>query len=162
MRERGRVFFWAVLSCSPCGLVKAGRALESVSDAWADIGRADVTFELGLLHQLGGLFASAAEEEITAGGVERIGQVADGAEACGVDGSHVAKAKDDDRWKGIQVAKDLGEFVGGSEEEWPVDAVDRCIGRNVFALQDVFAAVFDVVFRDTGDSRGPGNFSNEH
>jgi len=50
-------------SCVLSGLIEAGSALEGVSDAWADVFCADVTLEFGLLHELGGLFARAAEQQ---------------------------------------------------------------------------------------------------
>ena len=47
--------------CGMSGLVEAGGALKSVSDAWADILGTDVALKFGLIHQFGGLFAGAAE-----------------------------------------------------------------------------------------------------
>ena len=61
-----------------CAIETRG-ALECVGDAWADIFRADVAFKFGLLHELGGLFAGAAEQQGATGGVQRVGKVADGA-----------------------------------------------------------------------------------
>ena len=74
----------------PCPLETRG-ALECVGDARTDIFRADVTLEFGLMHEFGGLFASAAEQQRAAGGVECVGEIADGAEARGIDGSHVSQ-----------------------------------------------------------------------
>jgi hypothetical protein len=61
--ERGSHFVGVVFHYKLFSLVEAVSALEGLGDAWAYIGRADVTFELGLLHQLGGLFAGTAEQQ---------------------------------------------------------------------------------------------------
>lgn len=101
-----------------CGLfrfVDCGSAGDGVGDARADIFRAHVAFEFGLLHELGGLFAGAAEEEMAAGGVQAVGEFANGAEAGSVDGSHVAEAKNDDGRESVDAADDFVEFVGGAK-----------------------------------------------
>src|SRR5580704_9018422 len=123
---------WLSLSC----VIKIRGALEGVSNARADVFRAHMTFEFGLLHELGGLFARATEQERPAGGVQRVGQVADGAKTGGVDGRHVAEAQDYDGRQGIDLAENFREFVGCAEQEWSVDAEDRCVRRDVFSLQD--------------------------
>ena len=61
--ERGSDFIGFVVSSGVSSLVKAGGALEGVGDAWADVCWADVAFEFGLLHELGGLFARATEQQ---------------------------------------------------------------------------------------------------
>ena len=53
--------FSIILRC-----VEIRGALEGVSNARADVFRAHVAFEFGLLHELGGLFAGAAEQQRTA------------------------------------------------------------------------------------------------
>jgi len=63
--------------------------LYRIGNAFADIFRADMAFEPGLMHELCGLFAGAAEQKRSAGSLERVCQVADGAKASGVNGSHV-------------------------------------------------------------------------
>jgi hypothetical protein len=59
--ERGSRFVGVVFHYKLFSLVEAVSALEGLGDAWAYIGSPDVTFELGLLHKLGGLFACTAE-----------------------------------------------------------------------------------------------------
>jgi hypothetical protein len=61
--ESGRRFFGATICAGLNCLMEAGGSLEGVGDAWADVCWADVAFEFGLLHELGGLFAGTAEEE---------------------------------------------------------------------------------------------------
>jgi len=56
----------------------------------------------------------------------------------------------------------LGKLVRGSEKKRSVNPVNNRIVGEVFSLQDVHAAVFDIVFRDA-DSRGrPRNLANKH
>jgi len=65
-------------------------AFQSRGNARAYVSRADVLFKFGLVHQAGGLFARAAEDEAAAGGVNGVGQAFQGLQACGVNGRHVA------------------------------------------------------------------------
>ena len=125
-----------------------------MGDAGADVFRADVAFEFGMLHEFGGLFAGATEEEMAAGGVEAVGEFADGAEASGVDGGHVAKTEDDDGREGTDVVGDFLELVGGAEEKWSVNAIDDGVVGDVLALEDVDGAVSNVIAGDAGDGSG--------
>src|SRR5689334_7132022 len=102
-------------------VVNLGGALEGLGDAGANIFGADVALEFGLLHELGGLLAGAAEQQRAAGFVKLVGKIFDRTEAGGVDGSHVAEAQDDNGWQGVQRIENVGEFVGGAEEEWSVN-----------------------------------------
>src|SRR5258708_19942466 len=90
------------------------------------------------------------------------GKVLDGAEASGVDGGDIAQGQDDNGRQGLQRIENVGELVRGAEEKRPVNAEDRGVIRNVLALQDVDAAVFDVIASDARDGRGARDFADEH
>jgi hypothetical protein len=66
-------------------------------DARTNIFNAYVAFERGLLHELRRLVPGPAEKQRPAGGVNLIGQVANGAEPGSVDGGHISQAQNDDR-----------------------------------------------------------------
>src|SRR4029077_17112234 len=70
--------------------------LQGFRDAPADIFRADVTLKLCLLHELRRLFSSAAEKQRAPRVVKRVREIADGAQAGGVNRGHVSQTKDDD------------------------------------------------------------------
>ncbi len=78
----------------------------------ADVGLADVLFEFGLVHELGGLGASAAADEGAAGGVKFVGEILEGEQAGGVDGGHVAETEDDHRRQVVKVVSNVGKRVG--------------------------------------------------
>ena len=125
------------------------RPLQRFRDTRANIFGADVASKFRLGHELRGLFPRAAEQKRTAGLVKLIGKIFYGAEARGIDGRHIAQAEDDDGRQRVQRIDDLRKFIGGSEEKWPVDAKNGRVLRNVLALQDVDAAIFDVIARDS-------------
>ncbi len=54
-------------------------------------------FEFSLLHQARGLLPRAAQNQSPAGGVHGVGKIFESLQAGGVDGGHIAEAKDDDR-----------------------------------------------------------------
>ena len=143
-------------------MVDLGGAFQSFRDARADIFSSDMAFKLGLLHKLRGLLAGTAQQEGATGFVELVGQVFNGAEPGRVDRSHVAQAQDDDRREGVQRIENLCKLVRGAEKKRPVDAEDRSVFRNVLALQDVHAAVFNIIASDARDRCGPRNFADEH
>ncbi len=91
-----------------------------------------------------------------------VGKIFDSAKAGGVDGGHIAQAQDDNGRQGFQRVENVGELVRGAEEKWPVNAEDRGVLGNVLALQDVDAAVFDVIAGNARDGGGARNFANEH
>ena len=62
-----------------------------------------MALEFGLLHQLRWLFARAAQEQLPPGGVNAIGEFANGAEARGVNGGHVAQSQNHDGRQFVQV-----------------------------------------------------------
>ena len=53
------------------------------------------------------------------------------------------------------------DFVGRAEQERSVDAEDGDVVGDVFVLQDVDAAVFDVIVGDLRDGRGGGDAADE-
>src|SRR6266404_8374665 len=136
------------LWCCVALLVHLGGALDGFGDAGANIFGADVTFEVGLLHELGGLFARAAKQQGTAGFVKLIGKIFDCAQAGGVDGGHVAQSQDDNGRQGIQRIENISELVRGAEEKRAMNAEDSDVIGKVLTLQDVDAAVFDVIACD--------------
>src|SRR5260370_33051801 len=71
--------------------VQISGALQGVRNVRANIFGADVTFEVGLLHELGGLLAGTAEQQGTAGVVKLGGKIFDWAKAGGGDAGHVAQ-----------------------------------------------------------------------
>src|ERR1700730_5547717 len=143
-------------------LVHLGGAVEGFGDAGANVLGADVAFEFGLAHELGGLFAGTAEQKRAAGFVKLVGEIFYGTEAGGVDGGHVAQGQDDNGRQRVQRIENVCEFVGRSEEKWSVNAVDSRVLGNVLTLQDVDAAVFDVIAGDARDGGGTRDFANKH
>src|SRR5215470_5792701 len=118
-------------------LVDGVRACDGIGDAGADVFRADMALEFGMFHELSGLLACAAEEKVAARGMEAVSEFADGSETCGVDGGHVAEAKNDDGRKAVDIVRNLVELIGCPEEKWAVHAINDSVVGNVFALKDV-------------------------
>ena len=52
-------------------------------------------------------------------------------------------------------------FVGGTEQKRPVDAEDRRVIRDVFVLQNVHAAVFNILVGHLGNRGGGGDAADE-
>src|SRR5258708_5602044 len=94
-------------------VVNLAGAGEGAFDIRLDVFLADVFGEFGLLENLAGLGASAAEQESTAGFAQTIGEDFDGVEAGGVDGGHVAEAEDDYRGELVDMVGGIDEFIGG-------------------------------------------------
>src|SRR5262245_459057 len=141
-------------------MVDSLRASDSVGDAGANIFCTYMAFEFGLLHELGRLLTSAAEKQMAAGGMEAVGEFANGAETGGVDGGHVTQTENDNGWEGVDVAGDFIDLVGRTEKKWSMNTVDDGVIRNVLTLKHVDRAVGNVIARDTGDGGGTGNFAN--
>src|SRR6266851_6438077 len=120
----------------------------------ADVFFSDYLGELGLVDQLRGLFAGAAEDQRPFAGVQLLGDVFQGEEAGSVEGGHVAKAQDHDRRQLVQVLGDDGDFVCRAEQERAVDAEDGGVVGNVFVLENVHAAIFNVVVGDLREGGG--------
>src|SRR5260370_6566411 len=127
----------------------------------ADIFRAHYFFELGLMNQAGGLFARYGENEGSIVGVKLTGNFLDGEKSGGIKCSHVAKTQNHHRRQRVQVLSDRVDFVGGAKQKRSVDAEDGGIVRNVLVLEDVHAAVFDVLVGDLGNGWGGGNAADE-
>src|SRR5260370_37824009 len=72
-------------------------ALDRLGDAAANIFRADMPFELRMLHQSRRLFPCAAEQQRTPGFMQRVREVANGAKAGGVNGGPVSPTHKHDR-----------------------------------------------------------------
>src|SRR5579883_1673260 len=142
--------------------VDFGGAGEGGGDAGADIVGSDVAFEFGLMHERGGLLAGTAKQQRAARSMERVGEIAQCAEPGGINRSHVAKPENDDGRQRVNGAENLREFVSCAEQEWPVDAKNRGIGRNILALQYVDPAVLHVILRDAGNRGSARNFADEH
>ena len=62
----------------------------------------------------------------------------------------------------IEFVENIRKLVGCAEEKWAVDSIDRRVGRDVFALEDMLAAILDVVFGDARDGGRPRNLADEH
>src|SRR4029077_1729235 len=107
-----------------------------------------------------GLLAGAAEQERAAGFVKLVGKIFDGAETGGVNRGHVAQAQDDNGRQGAQRIENFGEFVSSAEKKWPVNAEDRGVLGNVFALQDMDAAVFHIIASNARDGGSTRNFAD--
>src|SRR5215467_2510737 len=105
-------------------LVDDACAGDGFGDAGANVFRANVAFKFGLLHELSGLLACAAEEQVTAGGVEAVREFADSSEAGGIDRGHVAEAENDNGRERLDVVCDFVELVGGAEEKRAVNTID--------------------------------------
>src|SRR6185437_1462236 len=141
--------------------VQSACAVERCSYIGADVFRANVLFKLGLFHELGGLWRSAAQDQSPAGSMDAIGQIFQSANSGGVNRGHVAQANDDD---GGQLRNALYQFihlVGGAKQEWPVDAENGDVRRNFLVLQDVNASLFHICVGNLGDGCGVGDFSDE-
>ena len=63
------------------------------------------------------------------------------------------------RWSSCEAIS--WSLLGRAEEKRPVDAEDGDVGRNLFVLQDVRAALAEVFVGDAGDGGGGGHFANE-
>src|ERR1700730_4857204 len=111
-----------------------GRTLQVFTNAPAYIFRADVAFELRLLHQLRRLLARSAEKQGTARSVQRVRQIADGAQAGGVNRGHVPQTKDNNGRQSIDGMENVSELVGGPKKKRAVNPVNNRIVRNVLAL----------------------------
>src|SRR5947207_14477684 len=137
-------------------------ALQGLRNARADILLADVPLEIGLLHQLRGLFAGAAQKQGASRSLQRVRQVADSAEPGGVDRGHISQAQDNNGWQGVDGMEDVGKLVRGSEKKRSMNPVNNRIVGEVFSLRDVHAAVFDIVFRDGPRRCRSRNAANTH
>src|SRR5690349_5001371 len=62
-----------------------------------------------------------------------------------IEGRHVAKTNDHNWRQPMHVLGDQGDLVGGTEQERTVNTENGCVVGDVFVLQDVHSAVFDVV-----------------
>jgi hypothetical protein len=142
--------------------IHVGCAGQSVTDAWTDIFRSDVSLEFGLLHELRGLFSCTAQQQRSTGLVNLIGEIPNSTETGRIDRGHITQTEDNNRWQGVQAVQDIGELIGGSEQERTVDAIYRRILRNVPALQDVRAPVLDIISRHPRDGGGSLYFADEH
>src|SRR6267378_6057414 len=111
-----------------------GRTLQCFTNAAAYIFRADVAFELRLLHQLRGLFARSAEKQGASRSVQRVRQIANGAQAGGVNRGHVPQTKDDDGRQFIDGMENVRELVGRAKKKRAMNAVNNRVVRNVLAL----------------------------
>src|SRR6266566_7543235 len=123
-------------------------ALQGFRNARADILLADVPFEIGLLHQLRGLFAGAAQKQGASRSLQGVRQVADSAESGSIDRGHISQAQDNNGWQGVDGMEDVGKLVGGPEKKRSVNPVNNGVVRDILTLKDVHAAVLDIVFRD--------------
>src|SRR6266567_4664328 len=135
--------------------------LQRFGNASANVFSADVAFELGLLHELRGLFARAAKEQRASRIMQRVREVADGAEPRGVNRGHVPQAQDNDGRQGVDGMENIRELVRRAEEKWPMNPVNNRVVRNILSLQDVHAAVFDVIFRHWTYRGGSRYLANE-
>src|SRR6267154_996701 len=61
----------------------------------------------------------------------------------------------------MQVFRDYRDFVGGSKQEWAVDAEDRSIVGDVFVLEYVHAAILNILVGDLRDGGGRGDTADE-
>src|SRR5215471_20809447 len=141
-------------------LVDDACAGDGFGDAGANVFRANVAFKFGLLHKLSGLLACAAEEQVTAGGMEAVREFADSSEAGGIDGSHVAKAENDNGRERLDVFRDFVELVGGAEEKRAVNAIDDSVVGDVLALKDMDGTVGHVIAGDASDGGGTGDLAD--
>src|SRR5690349_18606610 len=64
-----------------------------------------------------------------------------------IEGRHVAKTNDHNWWQPMHVLGHKGNLVRGTEQERAVDAENGRVVGDVFVLQNMHAAVFDVVVR---------------
>ena len=58
-------------------------------------------------------------------------------------------------------SSDYRDFVGGSKQEWAVDAEDRSIVGDILVLEYVHAAILDILVSDLRDGGGRGDTANE-
>src|SRR6266852_4093281 len=130
-----------------------GGALQRFGDAVANIFRADVAFELRLLHQLRRLFTRSAQKQRASRSVQRVGKIANGAQASGVNRGHIAETKDNDGRQFIDGMENVSELVRSAKKKRAMNAVNNRVVRNILALQDVYAAVFHIVLGHGAHSR---------
>src|ERR1700728_1881838 len=89
--------------------------------------------------------------------MEAIGELLEGVQAGGVEGSHIAQAEDHNTGKSDEVFGSFLEFLRCSEEKRSVNTEDGDIGRDFFVLQDMRLAIAEVVGCDGFDGGGFGN-----
>src|SRR5207249_96840 len=123
--------------------------------------RTDVAFELRLLHQLRGLLARTAEKQRASRGVQRVREIANSAQACGVNRGHVAQTKDNNGRQLVEGMQNVRELIGCAKKEWPMNTVNNRVVRNVLSLKDMDTAVFYIVLGYRAYCGGPRNFANE-
>ena len=93
--------------------------------------------------------------------VQAVGQVFNGLQAGGINSGHIAQAKDYHGRQFVNALQEFGELVGGAKQEWPMDADDGGVIGNVLVLQDVDAAVVDVIRGHLGNRGCRGDFADE-
>jgi hypothetical protein len=113
---------------------------QSHGNTRADVACADVLLKFGLMHQAGGLFAGAAEDEAAACRVHSIGQVFESLQAGGVDGRHVSETQHNDGREFRDALDQFVDFIGGAKKKRAVDAEDGHVGRDLFVLKDMHVA----------------------
>ena len=82
--------------------------------------------------------------------------------AGGIDGGHITQSQNDDWRQRGQMIQDVGELIRGAEQEWAMNAIHRGVLGNVSALQDVRAAILDVIARYPADGGGSRDLPDEH
>src|SRR5579863_9279452 len=129
-------------------LLDFSRAGEGLLHVGQNIFRADALEKFRSREKLRRLIARATHEEYFARFVQTLREAFECVDSGGIERRHITEAQDDNVAKMTEVARSFGQLLGGSEEEWPVDAEDRHIGGDVLILQDVGLPVAEVVTRD--------------
>ena len=117
--------------------------------------------EFGLVHETRGLLARTTEKHRPTGGAKAAGQILERCQPRGINRGHIPQAQDHNGRQLVETVCYLGDLVGYSEEKWPVDAEHGDIRGNLFVLQNMDSAVFDVFVCYLRNGGGDGNLSNE-
>ena len=113
------------------------------------------------MDELGGLFARAAENQRALAGLQIPGNFFQREQSRCIERSHVAQAQNDHWRQLVHVFGHHGNLVRGAKQKRPVNAKNRRVIGDVFILQDVHAAVFDVVVSDLRNRRSCGDTADE-
>src|SRR5918993_3551882 len=114
-------------------------ALERRLDVETDIAGAEVTIEVRRCDDCRRLLARTAEQQRPPRRTDALSDLLQRFQSGGVDRGHVAEPNDHDRRQLLEASRNDGDFVGGPEEERPVDPEDGDVGWNRLILQTVWS-----------------------
>ena len=136
--------------------------LQCLRDTLADISRAHVLFEFGLMHQARGLLSSPAKNQSPARPVHDVRKILQSLQSGGVDRGHVPQPQYDDRRKVGNTGDNFLDFVRRSKKERSMDAEDGDVGWNFLVLQNMRMTFTQILVCHFRDGRCLRHFSYEN